>query len=217
MQKLDTLVTEHLMERLFKPERVAAILASLASRRAETAAALDSRLMTLQREMIDADDKLKRLYRLVEDGLTDLDEVLKDRLNALKADRDRGEGGPGTGQRAFGLSHPYRSGVNRALRPYHARELQPYHRNFDSARLRATLQRCRKSETIVEAGSAPVKAYTSGKGIRHTSTERFRSRSLSARSVSRSALHAIRYMSSLATRRPTISSPDTRRKAASRS
>jgi site-specific DNA recombinase len=89
MQKLDTLVTEHLMERLFKPERVAAILASLASRRAETAAALDSRLMTLQREMIDADDKLKRLYRLVEDGLTDLDEVLKDRLNALKADRDR--------------------------------------------------------------------------------------------------------------------------------
>ncbi|MFZ0150807.1 MAG: recombinase family protein, partial [Xanthobacteraceae bacterium] len=30
-----------------------------------------------------------RLYRLVEDGLTDLDEVLSDRLTALKADRDR--------------------------------------------------------------------------------------------------------------------------------
>ena len=29
----------------------------------------------------DADDKLKRLYRLVEDGLTDVDDVLKDRLN----------------------------------------------------------------------------------------------------------------------------------------
>jgi len=29
------------------------------------------------------------LYRLVEDGLTDVDEVLKDRLNTLKADRDR--------------------------------------------------------------------------------------------------------------------------------
>jgi site-specific DNA recombinase len=39
--------------------------------------------------MVDAEDKLKRLYRLVEDGLTDLDEVLKDRLNTLKADRDR--------------------------------------------------------------------------------------------------------------------------------
>jgi len=89
MQKLDTLVTEHLMERLFKPDRVAAILASLSSRRAQDAAALDGRLMALQREMTEADDKLKRLYRLVEDGLTDIDEVLKDRLDALKADRDR--------------------------------------------------------------------------------------------------------------------------------
>ena len=89
MQKLDTLVTEHLLERLFKPERVAVILASLSSRRAEQAAALNARITALQREMIDAEDKLKRLYRLVEDGLTDLDEVLKDRLNTLKADRDR--------------------------------------------------------------------------------------------------------------------------------
>ena len=39
--------------------------------------------------MIDAEDKLKRLYRLVEDGLTDLDEVLKDRLNLLKTGRDQ--------------------------------------------------------------------------------------------------------------------------------
>jgi hypothetical protein len=30
-----------------------------------------------------------RLYRLVEDGLTDVDEVLKDRLKTLKADRGR--------------------------------------------------------------------------------------------------------------------------------
>jgi hypothetical protein len=49
MQKLDGLVTEHLMERLFKPDRVAAILASLSSRRAEKAAALDNRLTSLQR------------------------------------------------------------------------------------------------------------------------------------------------------------------------
>jgi site-specific DNA recombinase len=89
MGKLDALVTDHLLERLFKPERVALILASLSSRRAEQATALDGRIMSLQREMIEADDKLKRLYRLVEDGLTDLDEVLKDRLNTLKADRDR--------------------------------------------------------------------------------------------------------------------------------
>jgi site-specific DNA recombinase len=89
MQKLDMLVTEHLLERLFKPERVAVILASLSSHRAEQAAALNARITALQREMIDAEDKLKRLYCLVEDGLTDVDEVLKDRLNTLKTDRDR--------------------------------------------------------------------------------------------------------------------------------
>src|SRR3979490_1719346 len=89
MGKLDALVTDHLRERLFQPERLALILASLSSRRAEQATALNSRIVYLQREMIEADDKLKRLYRLVEDGLTDLDEVLQDRLHTLKAERDR--------------------------------------------------------------------------------------------------------------------------------
>jgi site-specific DNA recombinase len=89
MEKLDNLVTEHLMERLFKPERLAAILTSLSSRRAERAQSLNARLISLQREVTDAEDKLKRLYRLVEEGLTEVDEVLKDRLTALKADRDR--------------------------------------------------------------------------------------------------------------------------------
>jgi hypothetical protein len=37
----------------------------------------------------DAGDRLKRLYRLVADGMTDLDDVLKDRLNKFKAERDR--------------------------------------------------------------------------------------------------------------------------------
>jgi site-specific DNA recombinase len=45
--------------------------------------------MALQREVTDAEDKLKRLYRLVENGMTDLDDVLKDRLNNIKAERDR--------------------------------------------------------------------------------------------------------------------------------
>ncbi len=39
--------------------------------------------------MTDADDKLKRLYRLIEEGVTEFDDVLKDRLNTLKAERDR--------------------------------------------------------------------------------------------------------------------------------
>lgn len=89
MDKLDGLVTDHLMERLFQPDRLAALLASLTSRRAEKAEALNGRIIALQGEVTDAEDKLKRLYGLVEQGLTDVDDVLKDRLNTLKADRER--------------------------------------------------------------------------------------------------------------------------------
>jgi site-specific DNA recombinase len=89
MDKLDRLVTDHLVEQLFHPERLAGILGSLSARRAEKAESLNRRVMALQREVTDAEDKLKRLYRLVEDGITDLDDVLKDRLNNLKAERDR--------------------------------------------------------------------------------------------------------------------------------
>src|SRR6266481_6409292 len=89
MDELDGLVTGHLVERLFEPERLAAMLNSLAARRAERAETVNSRIMALQREVADAEDRLKRLYRLVEDGVTDLDDVLKDRLDSLKAGRDR--------------------------------------------------------------------------------------------------------------------------------
>jgi hypothetical protein len=89
MEKLDRLVTDHLIERLFKPERLAAILSSISTRRAQKAESVSSRLMALQQEVADAEEKLARLYRLVEEGLTDLDDVLKVRLAALKADRDR--------------------------------------------------------------------------------------------------------------------------------
>jgi site-specific DNA recombinase len=89
MDRLDSLVTDHLIERLFKPERLTEILTSLSLRRAAQFKSLNSRLIALQREAVDAEEKLKRLYRLVEEGLTDLDEVLKDRLNTLKTDRDR--------------------------------------------------------------------------------------------------------------------------------
>src|SRR3974390_3269185 len=89
MDKLDQLVTEHLVERLFKPERLATMLSSLAARRAEKAASVNVRLIALQKEVTDAEEKLARLYRLVEDGVTDLDDVLKDRLTTLKAARDR--------------------------------------------------------------------------------------------------------------------------------
>src|SRR6516162_3943350 len=89
MDKLDSVVTDSLVERLLHPDRLAVMLSSLKAQRTEKAESENKRIMALQREVTDADDRLKRLYRLVEDGVTDLDDVLKERLDRLKADRDR--------------------------------------------------------------------------------------------------------------------------------
>ena len=46
-------------------------------------------MANLEIDVSTAKDKLKRLYKMVEDGVTDLDEILKDRLSNVKLDRDR--------------------------------------------------------------------------------------------------------------------------------
>ena len=70
-------------------DRLWELLSTLASRRAERAASVDSRLAALEREAINAEDKLKRLYKLIEYGVAEMDDLLKDRITALKTDRDR--------------------------------------------------------------------------------------------------------------------------------
>jgi site-specific DNA recombinase len=50
---------------------------------------LDKRVAALQTGVVEADDKLRRLYRMVEEGVTVIDEALNDRLDQLKTDRDR--------------------------------------------------------------------------------------------------------------------------------
>ena len=89
LDKLDDLVTEHLIDRLLNPERLGIMLSSLANRRAAKAANVDDRIAILAGEVHDTDERLRRLYKLIEDGVTEQDEILKDRLAALKADRDR--------------------------------------------------------------------------------------------------------------------------------
>jgi site-specific DNA recombinase len=91
MDKLDTLVTRHLADRLLDPERLTAMLASLASRRAVKAAAVDERIGILEKEAHRTSERLRRLYKLVEDGVAEMDDLLKDRITALKADRDRAQ------------------------------------------------------------------------------------------------------------------------------
>ncbi len=55
---------------------------------AEKAAEVDHRAAALQREVVDATDKLKRLYRAVEGGVTELDDILRDSIASLKLDRE---------------------------------------------------------------------------------------------------------------------------------
>lgn len=61
MGKLDGLVTHNLIDRLFNPERLTAILASVAARRVENALDVDKRVTALQTEVTEAEEKLKRL------------------------------------------------------------------------------------------------------------------------------------------------------------
>ena len=89
MDKLDGLVTEHLANRLLVPERLAEMLGALMSKRAEKATAVDDRIDRLEQEAEQAQTKLTRLYKLVEDGLADMDDVLKGRIGALKLEHER--------------------------------------------------------------------------------------------------------------------------------
>ncbi|MGE0848275.1 MAG: recombinase family protein [Hyphomicrobiaceae bacterium] len=88
MDKLDGLVTDHLANRLLAPERLTDMLSKLTTRRAEKEAAIDERMAALEHEAADAEARLRRLYGLVEDGITELDGALKERIAGLKAVRD---------------------------------------------------------------------------------------------------------------------------------
>ena len=47
------------------------------------------RVVLLEKEADEAHERLVRLYKLVENGAAEIDDILKDRIVALKADRNR--------------------------------------------------------------------------------------------------------------------------------
>ena len=89
VEKLDALVTEHLTNRIFDPDHLASLLGSLAERHAERAATVDRRIAALAREAEEADERLRRLYKLVEDGRSEVDDLLNERIADLKLVRSR--------------------------------------------------------------------------------------------------------------------------------
>jgi DNA invertase Pin-like site-specific DNA recombinase len=86
--RLDELVLTNVKDTLLAPERLASILEALLERRSRNGAAVADRRNALTNEIALRKDKLKRLYRAIEDGIVDLDQDLKSRIQTLKEERD---------------------------------------------------------------------------------------------------------------------------------
>ena len=90
MEKLETLVADHIEHRLLLPSRLEKILSSVLDRREERTERQAIHIAELRKRASEADAKLKRLYDAIENGVTDLsDLMLKERITELKAIRDQ--------------------------------------------------------------------------------------------------------------------------------
>jgi hypothetical protein len=88
MAKLDALIIENIKERLFAPERLAKILESLLENQHAKNRSVEDRRAALMSELAATNERLNRLYRAIENGIVDLDSQLKERVEALKTQRD---------------------------------------------------------------------------------------------------------------------------------
>jgi site-specific DNA recombinase len=88
MDKLDNLIVENIKQTLLTPERLANILRTLLERQGDKDRAVQGRRAALMAELASNEEKLKRLYRAIEDGLVDLDVYLKERIQNLKTEQD---------------------------------------------------------------------------------------------------------------------------------
>lgn len=86
---LDDIVLTNLKACVLAPDRLADLLKSLIERQAAKTESAGQRLVALQKELSDSEDRLKRLYRSIEDGIVELDDILKERTAALKGQRER--------------------------------------------------------------------------------------------------------------------------------
>jgi site-specific DNA recombinase len=89
MEKLDTLVAEHVEHRLLRPKRLEQILSAVLHRRKERAQRRTTHIAELRKRASEAEAKLKRLYDAIENGIADVsDPMLKD-VTELKSIRDQ--------------------------------------------------------------------------------------------------------------------------------
>jgi site-specific DNA recombinase len=71
---LDEIVLTNLKQHILAPDQIVDLLRSLTERQAAKSESTDRRLLTLQRAVSDTEERLKRLYRSIEDGIVELDD-----------------------------------------------------------------------------------------------------------------------------------------------
>jgi hypothetical protein len=88
MEKLDSVVAEHIEHRLLQPKRLEQILSAVLHRRKERAERRTAHIAELRKRAAEAEAKLKRLYDAIENADVS-DPMLKERVTELKAIRDQ--------------------------------------------------------------------------------------------------------------------------------
>jgi DNA invertase Pin-like site-specific DNA recombinase len=90
MEKLDSVVAEHIERRLLQPKRLEEILSGVLHRRKERAERRTTHIAELRKRAAEAEAKLKRLYDAIENGIADVsDPMLRERVSELKSVRDQ--------------------------------------------------------------------------------------------------------------------------------
>ncbi len=89
MEKLDSVVAEHIEQRLLQPKRLEQILSAVLHRRKERAERRTAHIAELRKRGSESEAKLKRLYDAIENGIADVsDPMLKELVTDLKSIRD---------------------------------------------------------------------------------------------------------------------------------
>ena len=90
MEKLDSVIAEHIEHRLLHPTRLEQILSRVLHRRKDRAKHRTTHIAELHKRASEAEAKLKRLYDAIENGIAEVsDPMLKERVTELKAIRDQ--------------------------------------------------------------------------------------------------------------------------------
>ncbi|XSC48568.1 recombinase family protein [Bradyrhizobium sp. RDT10] len=90
IETLDSVVAEHIEQRLLQSKRLDQILSRVLERREQRAGRRTAHIAELRKRAAEAEAKLKRLYDAIENRIADVsDPLLKDRVAELKSTRDQ--------------------------------------------------------------------------------------------------------------------------------